>query len=268
MTTPIHWGWATILMFSVGSLSAQPASAPVDALNTQGLSEQFRLLLLKNLPDPLVVSERGWGVQKEVTIGLKWERKGAIRFRPELMRDRKNDGHWQKVTIAAIEPEQSLTLKISDVRQAEGKTLFDAILNLDVNANYEQQIWAMGKRMYAGETRARCHAELKLSVELTSQLTTKPKSLIPDMSFRVRVTNADLTYRDLVCEHTLGVGGDAARLLGKVVYDVLKTVKPDFEKSLLEKANTAIVKAADTKEVKVEFDKLLSGQLPKVSKNK
>jgi hypothetical protein len=56
--------------------------------------------------------------------------------------------------------------------------------------------------------------------------------------------------------------------MGKAVYEVLKAVKPDFEKGLLEKANAAVVKAADTKEVKVEFDKLLTGKLPAVTKGK
>lgn len=242
-----------------------PAVVSSDA---ERLSDQFRSLLLANLPDPLVVSNRGWGNQKEVTIGLKWERRGAIRFRPELMRDVKNDGHWQKVTVTAIEPSQSLTVTVGNVRHSTGRTLFDTHLGLDVRAVYEQQVWAMGKRMYSGETRARCHADLKLEVELTTQAVAKPNSLIPDLAFRVRVTAADLSYRDLTCERTLGVGGEAAKLMGKAVYEVLKKVKPDFEKSLTEKANAAVVKAADTKEVKVELDRLLRGQPPAVNRQK
>ena len=257
-------GFAIGVLICGGSLVAQ--SPP--AADTQRLSEQFQTLLLNNLPDPLVVSDRGWGGQKELTIGLKWERKGAVRFRPELMRDVKNDGHWKKVTVTAIDPGKSLTLKIGNVKQADGKTTFDADLGLNVRAVYVQQVWAMGKRMYSGETRARCHADLKLIVELTSQIAAKPNSLIPDVSFRVRVTSANLSYRNLECEHTLGVGGEAAKLMGKAVYEVLKAVKPDFEKGLLEKANAAVVKAADTKEVKVEFDKLLTGKLPAVTKGK
>jgi hypothetical protein len=260
-----HWFRASIALVAFGGVAAAQSPTSPD---TKRLSDQFRTLLLKNLPDPLVVSNRGWGDQKEITIGLKWERKGAVRFRPELMRDVKNDGHWQKVTVTAIDPDKSLTLKIGNVKQGDGKTTFDADLGLDVRTVYEQQMWAMGKRMYAGETRAKCHADLKLAVELTSQLTAKPNSLIPDVSFRVRVTSADLSYRNLECEHTLGVGGEAAKVMGKAVYEVLKKVKPDFEKSLLEKANAAVVKAADTKEVKVEFDKLLTGKLPTVTKGK
>ena len=234
-----------------------PPPAAAETAEAKVLADALRPLLLQNLPDPLVESKDGWGEQREVTIGLKWERKGVVRFRPELMRDVKNDGHWQKVTAKAADPDKSLTLAVAHVRTAEGKTTFDAEVGLDVNFTYEQQVWAVGKRVYAGETRCRAHADLKLEVELTSKLDTKPGGVVPDLSFRVRVTKADLSYRDFVCEHTLGVGGDAARLLGKAAHEFVKKAKPEVEKDLLAKANAAVVKAADTKEIKVEFAKLL-----------
>jgi hypothetical protein len=67
-------------------------------------------------------------------------------------------------------------------------------------------------------------------------------------------------YTGLVCEHTLGVGGDAARLIGEAVHDLLTAVKPSVERDILAKANAAVVKAADTKEVRVAFDRLLGGR--------
>ena len=108
---------------------------------------------------------------------------------------------------------------------------------------------------------------MKLEAELTSRADLKPGSFLPDLAIRVRVTKADLTYRDFVCEHTLGVGGDVAKVLGKAAHEFIKKAKPDLEANLLAKANAAIVKAADTKEVRVEFDKLLTGK-PIVSKSK
>lgn len=236
------------------------AVAQTPTTDAKQLADTLRGLLLKNLPDPLVESKAGWGEQRDVAIGLKWERKGVVRFRPEVMRDVKNDGHWQKVTVTAADPDKSLTLKIGNVKPADGKTTFDAAVGLDVWLKYEQQVWAGGKRVYAGETRCRSHADLKLAVELTTRLEPKAGTVIPDLAFRVRVTQADLSYRDLVCEHTLGMGGDAAKVLGKAVHEFVKKAKPDLEKDLLAKANAAIVKAADTKEVRVEFDKLLTGK--------
>jgi hypothetical protein len=71
----------------------------------------------------------------------------------------------------------------------------------------------------------------------------------------------------LAVDHTLGVGGDAAKVLGEAAIKFAKAVKPSLEKDLLAKANAAVVKAADTKEVKIELDKLLSGKSP-VTKGK
>jgi hypothetical protein len=101
-----------------------------------------------------------------------------------------------------------------------------------------------------------------LKCEITSRTETKPGSLLPDMVFRVRVTDAKLVYDKLVIEHTAGVGGDAAKVLGETFLDVARRVKPDLERDLLARANAAIMKAADTKEVRVSFESLLKGGTP------
>jgi hypothetical protein len=248
------------------SVKAPAPKAEAD-VTTKTLSDTFQKLLLANLPDPLVQSNHHWGEQKEVAIGVRWERKGVIRYRPEVMKDVKNDGHWERVTVTAVDPEKKLKLTVANIRTPEvGKTLFDAVVQTDVRLKYEQQRWAMGKRFYSGETRATCTAAVTMVVELTSRNEFTPGSVLPTVVLRVRVTEAKLTYWDLECEHTLGMGGDAAKLLGKAVHEVMKKVKPDMEKGLLEKANAAVVKAADTKEVKVELSNLLSGKLPSVNK--
>jgi hypothetical protein len=235
-----------------------PAAAPA---STKTLSDSLHKLLLANLPDPLVQSSHHWGEQNEVTIGVKWEKKGVIRYRPHAMKDVKNDGHWERVTVEAADPAKTLKLTVGDARTPEaGKTLFDAVVQTDVKLKYEQQVWALGKRVYSGETRATCTAGLAMTVELTSRNEYTPGQLLPTVVLRVRVTEAKLSYWDLECEHTLGVGGDTARVLGKAVHEVMKKVKPDMEKDLLGKANAAVVKAADTKEVRVELGSLFKAK--------
>src|SRR5262249_53444348 len=113
---------------------------------------------------------------------------------------------------------------------------------------------------------ARCRAALVLKCEVANRLESKPGSLLPDVVFRLRATEAQLFYDNLVVEHTAGVGGDAARLLGDAVIDTVKRVKPDLERDLLAKANAAIVKGADTKDVRVSFDAILKGQIPGLRK--
>jgi hypothetical protein len=250
------------------SAGVAPAADPAPPTDTRLLSQTLRDLLLLHLPDPLVSSDHGWGRQKEVVTGLKWHREGKLRVRAEPQKGMRNDGHWQRVTVRGIDPPRTLALGVAEVKHPEpGRATFDAMLGLDVRLTYEQQLWKSGARLYAGETRARCRAALKLKCELTSRLEPRPGSLLPDAVFRVRVTEAELYYADLVCEHTLGMDGKAAEEIGEAVHKLIKKVKPSLERDLMAKANAAVVKAADTKEVRVEFGKLLAGQPPAVKRD-
>jgi hypothetical protein len=71
------------------------------------------------------------------------------------------------------------------------------------------------------------------------------------------VLQADLNYDHLVVEHMAGVGGDAAKVLGEAVYATVRGLRPSLERNLLAKANAAIVKAGDTREVRVSLLSLL-----------
>ncbi|HEY2786349.1 MAG TPA: hypothetical protein VGJ05_15385, partial [Fimbriiglobus sp.] len=124
----------------------------------------------------------------------------------------------------------------------------------------------MGARLYSGETKGRCNIGVTLSCEATSRLEAVPGNFIPNLLVRLKVTAADLAYSDLSVDHTLGVGGDTAKLLGDAAIGFVKTAKPNLEKDLLAKANAAVVKAADTKEVRIELDKLLRVKSPVVNK--
>jgi hypothetical protein len=238
--------------------SSGVSAAPPEPSEEERLVVLLRGLLLANLPTPLVEAPRNWGHQREVLVGLKWH--GP---RPEPQKSFRNDGHWQRVRLEAVNPATTLALGVNKLVNLEpGKVTFDALIGLDTRLTYEQQVWKSGVRLYSGETRARCRAALRLSCEVTNRLEKRPGTLLPDVVFRVRVTEAEVFYTDLVCEHTLGMGGDAAKVIGQAVHDVLNAVKPSVERDLLAKANAAIVKAADTKDVRVEFDRLLSGKIP------
>jgi hypothetical protein len=243
--------FAAVLLLAQSPAVAQSPQPDRNAV----VSQTLRVLLLRNLPEPLVESDRGWGRQKEPRIGRG--------------REPRNDGHWQRVKVEAIDPAKTLVLAVGDLATPQpGRTSFDAYLGLDTRLTYQQQFWKAGKRLYGGETRARCRAALKLSCELTSRLEKPPGALLPEVVVRVRVTDADLHYTDLVVEHTAGLDGERAEKFGEVVLEFLGRVKPNLEKDLLAKANAAIVKAADTKEVRLALDQLLSGQPPAVTRGK
>ncbi|HZT80272.1 MAG TPA: hypothetical protein VFA26_08625, partial [Gemmataceae bacterium] len=68
-----------------------------------------------------------------------------------------------------------------------------------------------------------------------------------------RATKADLRYDNLVVEHVAGVGGELAKLIGDAFHGGLTQWRPALERELLARADAAIVRAADTKEVRVNL---------------
>jgi hypothetical protein len=237
---------------------AAPAEKP-DPADVKALEKTLRTLLLKNLPDPIVQSASGWGRQEEGVVGVKFHRDG-LKLRSEQIKGLRNDGTWRRVSVRAANPDKTLAVGITDAAFPEpGRTTLTAMIGVDCALKFEQQLWRNGTRLYSGETRGRCHAAVLLKCEIVSKTEPKPGSFIPDLVFRMRVTDAQLFYENVVIEHTAGVGGDAAKILGEAVLDTVKRVKPDLERDLLAKANAAIVKAADTRDVRVSFDALLKG---------
>ncbi len=264
---------ATVLCLCVclAGCASSPASAPQvaraappdatasDDPNLKTLETTLRTLLLANIPDPLVQSDRGWGQMKVKGMGGSSQRDGpSLESNPT--KGMRNDGMWRRVAVKAVNPAQTLTVALTDSATPEaGRTTFTARIGIDCAMKFEQQLWRNGIRLYSGETRGRCHATAILRCEVTSRTETKPGNFLPDMVFRMRVTDAQLFYDNLVIEHTAGLGGDAAKLFGEAVVDTVKRLKPDLERDLLAKANKAVVKAADTKEVRISFEALLKG---------
>ncbi len=237
---------------------AQPPES-VAAAEVRELEKTLRDLLLKNLPEPIVKSASGWGKQQDVVVG------GRLKGMP--IKELRNDGTWRRMSVSASNPAQTLAIGITDAIYPDpGRLTFTAMIGLDCRLKFEQQLWQNGLRLYSGETRGRCRAALLLKCEVVSRTEKKPGSLLPDVVFRVRATEAQLFYQDVVIEHTAGIGGDGAKLLGEATLYTLKHAKPDVERDLLTKANAAIVKAADSKELRVSFDALVKGQIPGIAK--
>jgi hypothetical protein len=254
-----------VLAAVIASLGTLTGAARLGAAepppDTTALTAVLRDLLLKNLPDPLARTSHDWGRQAETTVGWTVRRSGPLRWDTEPRKAMRNDGHWHRLTVVAKDPPRTLALGIKDVAAPEdGRLTFVAHVGANVDPRFEQQLWKGGLRLYSGETRARCRAAVRLTCEATSRLDRKPGAVVPDAVLRVRVTEAEIFYDDLVVEHTLGVGGDAARVIGEAVHRLLTRFKPSLERDLLAKANAAVVKAGDTKDVRVEFAKLLAGK--------
>jgi hypothetical protein len=245
--------WILVLAATATSAPpAKPAKGPDAAAalavlgggdSTAALAGNLRAFLVKSLPEPLFEDRRHWDQKKPGPRGKM-----------------RNDGRWWKVTAQALDPARTLVLDLKDLEKpAPGRTVFVGYLALDVRVNVERQLWRAGLRLYSTSTRARLRVKLTVKCEATTRI--QPTgTLVPDAVFRLRVLESDVRYDNLVVEHTAGVGGEAAKLIGDLVVGGAHRFKPSVERNLLARANAAVVKAGDTKEVRLSLLGLLNGK--------
>ena len=69
------------------------------------------------------------------------------------------------------------------------------------------------------------------------------------------MTHADVGYDDFEVTHIAGVGGDLAKFLGDAARKAIREFKPSLEERLLTKAEARILKAGDTKEIRLGGNK-------------
>jgi hypothetical protein len=222
---------------------------PIKALSVLGdnspdaLAGVLRRGLIEALPSPPYEDARHWGLQKEFH-GLD----GKLRL--------KNDGDWWKATVKTDNLADTLVLDLRDVSQPEpGRLLFTTFLSFDADVDYNKQEWKRGIRLYSGELRARMRVKLTLHCEVTARMEGEGK-IMADTVLRLHIVDADFKYDNLVVEHVGGLGGEAAKLLGDAAIGGMHQWRPSFERDLLAKADAAIVKAGDTKEIHIGLSKL------------
>ena len=250
-------------------LLAQPPRAPspttgkaslkTDPAEAAALTKVLRNLAKKHLPDPISKSNQNWGHQKAFTVIHRY-REGP-RIWSEAVEEMRNDGHWKRTTVRLPEADKVM-LAVTELTHPEpGKMLATvAVVAERVDIRFEQQIWKNGVRLYGGETRAHCKGGLVLTAEVVSKSVVKKGSFFPEVSFKLRIVDADLYHEKIVVDHTAGLGGDAANAIGDVLLAVVKAVKPQMEKELREKAEAAIVKAVGIREFKLTLDQLLQAK--------
>ncbi len=253
LLAPLAHAWQTPpphKPINAGNVLSALGGGSVDAL-----AGSLRGFLIKAMPEPLYEDTRHWGLQKAVRE-IKWRGKG-VHVHPEKIEVMKNDGRWWKVRVTADRLPDTLVFDLRNARQIEaGRMTFTAFISFDTHVEYDKQTWHSGRRTYSGSIRARLRVKLTLHCEATARLDGSD-GLLPDAVFRLRVLQAESGYDNFVVEHIAGVGGEAAKLLGDAAHGSIKQWRPSMERDLLAKADAAIVKAGDTKEVRVSLSKLL-----------
>lgn len=238
--------------FTIASLVAQPAPSALPDSSLKALSDALRGLLVQSMPATLYESSSNWGHTSQAANQLKWKE-----GRPKVYKTAKNQGKWRKLRLSTRDLARTMVVELKDWKYPDADHMtFTTYLAFDAGVDFEQQNWEKGVRLYSGSLRARMRIHLTLQCEML--LKTMPgKTFIPDIVFRMRVLNSDLRYDNLVVEHVAGIGGSGAKVIGEALESHMKQWHPSVERDLLAKANAAIVKAADTREVRLSLDSLL-----------
>jgi hypothetical protein len=239
------------------SAFAAATAAPADsAPDLADLSASLRTLLVQSLPQVLYEASPNWGKTSQVPHAVRWRGQG-LRVHPEVVKTARNDGTWRKLRVTTQDLNRTVEFRLSDLKNTgPDQMTFNVFLAFQAGVEFEQQIWESGVRLDSGSTRARLRLKLPMVCEATVRV--EPgKSLLPDTVFRLRVLKANLGYDNLVVEHIAGIGGTGARWLGEALRSNVKELRPSLERDLLAKANVAILKAGDTREIRIGLGSLI-----------
>lgn len=235
--------------------SSAPMSPPSPDV-IRAVAANIRHYLVGALPDPLYEKNPGWGHQERSPTGLKWTG-GTLPLHPHVQHGERNAGNWKHLHLSAVDPEHGLTFELRDLRPLPGGgTAFTALIACPARAEYRHQRWNAGVKWYDASLRVRLRLRAALRCELTTRL--EPGALLfPEVVIGLRVTKAEVAYDDLVVEHVIGVGGDAARVIGDSFLRLVHELKPSLERDLCARAEAAVVKGGRVREVRVSFLRLL-----------
>jgi len=238
-----------VMLMILSSSRAHAQDAPEDAL--QGFLDTMRPHLIEAIPHPLFETSKDWGRQSMTFHALRWNG-----LKPRVVKTPKNDGTWRKMRVDTRNWPGCLVIKVLDIDQSDPERMtFNIYLSFQGAVEAEQQNWENGIRFYSGSARARFRIHSVLDCE--NKMTLDTSGPLPELVMRLRVTNAVVKYDDLVLEHVAGFGGTAAKWVGEMIHESINQWKPSLERRILERANTAIVRAADTREVRLGFGKLI-----------
>ena len=237
-----------ILLFAPNTLFAQVESA-------DQLAKTLKPILIGAVPAVLYEKTDNWGHQANVPTGVQWRG-----IKPKITNSLRDHGTWKKLSITAQELPRTLDLKIYDIKSVDAdKQTFRVFLTFQMGVLYDQQNWESGVRMWSGSVRARAQVKAEMVCENTLRVEFD-KNGLPDFILRLRVIDAKVSYDKPIVEHINGIGGTGAKLVGDAVIDTMRLWRPSIERDLLAKANAAIVKTADTREVRFGFGSLIKGK--------
>jgi hypothetical protein len=233
-----------------------PYAAEAVAL-TRILTDLFR----RHLPDPLAQTSDNWGQQEEVRGNRRRIKDWHIVSEPYEYK--RNQGLWRRLTLR-VPDRQCVHVGVRDIQFPRRGCLQGTILTVveEMKLQLEQQHWCHGVRLYSCDIRAHCKVGLTLFAQVTSQQAHSPTALLPNYIFTVRVYQARLDYDRVVVDHIMGLDGQAAKIAGDTIREIVRRFKPDLEEQLRQRAEAAIVRVTDNRQLHLTLDDWLRRVTP------
>jgi hypothetical protein len=248
-----------IALFTSIVTSAAPPISLLSGSAKDELAGDLRGLLLQNLPNPLFEKSNNWGHQEKVRRRHIVGKLGDLHV--EITHDPKNDGVWKRLRVDAVNPAESLIFDLRNVANpTAGRITFQVFTAFDARFDYAHQRWESGLKLFDSKAQAKARVRVTLDCEATSRV--ENGALLPDLVIELQVNKADVKYDNLKFEHIARVGGEAAQMIGELAHAALTQWRPSVERDALARANAAIVKAGQHKEVRLSLAKLFRSTLP------
>lgn len=199
-------------------------------------------IVRENVPHKYV-RDKDWGMTERRWNGIRVRRNG---FRISTKRKWKdvNHGTWKRYEITQIDPQNNLTLRIENVRDAgKGNIAFDVYVTSKVHVYGRTSQWAKGVRLYSVSADAEADVRLKITGEFGIQL--DPKKFPPDIVCIPKVTDAKLDVSQFSIERVSKFDGPVVKQFSKSVHKVLLDKLEEKRDRLPEKINRQIAKHHD-----------------------
>ncbi len=224
--------------------SEDKLDTPADVRSWDGLLTR---ILTESLAAPYI-DEKRWGKQKNLTVGVRFERDGVI-LKPKRKRQLVNHGEWKRYEIQ-LDPakQQQLKLETIAVRKGEmtarGKGMeIDSKLNLPLVLHARFSHWRRGVQLYSVEAQGTATVRVEMTCHVDGVLDTS--RFPPALTIKPEVTRADVQLTDFELERVSDLHGPVVKQLGKMLHDIANDQLKKRRDHLVKKINRRLDKKAD-----------------------
>ncbi|MEM7314352.1 MAG: hypothetical protein AAF497_14485 [Planctomycetota bacterium] len=207
-----------------------------------GAKTFLKTLLMQSLPQDYEKS-KGWGDQRKRWDGLHIKADG-LRIKTKRRWKLANHGTWKKYTVTMVDPDEHLTVRIVNLREAGlGKVGFDLELGAKLHILGRLQEWNRGVRLVSLSAEAVADVDVKIGMQITTSL--NPAKFPPDVIVKPVAESASVQMRDLELLRLSNATGPIVRELGDALEDAAQRKIAEQNDKLVEKLNKEFEKKKD-----------------------